>query len=131
MSSSPNESLSRRRFLTLTVATAGVIASGASVSVLAAPPKPKMSTPLLHVGTSTQASINIEVCGGATGAPAGFSLQWMTAAAYAANGNQWYLSEDVNLCKASFSGNANLARYTLAPGECVTVKSYSRKWCTG
>jgi hypothetical protein len=45
----------------------------------------------------------------------------MTCDEYAANGNQWYLSDDPRLCKASFSGNANLSRYNLAPGECVTV----------
>jgi hypothetical protein len=59
---------------------------------------------------------------GATGAPAGFSLQWMTAADFAANGNAWYASDDLRLCKASFSGNANLHNYALAPGESVTVK---------
>jgi hypothetical protein len=66
-------------------------------------------------------SISIKVTAGATGAPAGFSLQWMTAANYAANGNQWYLSDDTRLCKASFSGNANLSRYNLEPNESVTV----------
>jgi hypothetical protein len=86
------------------------------------PPKSQMETPILSCGGgATQTSINLQVCAGATtGAPAGFSVQWMTAADYATNGG-WYLSEDARLCKASFSGNANLSRYNLAPGECVTV----------
>jgi hypothetical protein len=83
--------------------------------------KAKMSTPEISCGPATQTSIIINVKAGATGAPAGFSLQWMTAADYAANGNQWYLSDDLRLCKASFSGNANLSRYNLGPNESVAV----------
>jgi len=85
------------------------------------PPKTKVDAPTIQCGTSTQTSINIVVTAGATGAPAGFSIQWMTLAAYEANGNQWLSSDDPALCKASFSGNANLSRYNLNPGESVTV----------
>lgn len=84
-------------------------------------PKTKMDVPTVTCAGSTRYSIDLEVCAGATGAPAGFSVQWMTAAAYAANGDAWYLSEDTRLCKASFSGNANNSRYLLAPNACVTV----------
>lgn len=80
-----------------------------------------VSTPTLGCGSSTQASITISVTAGVTGAPAGFSLQWMTAAEYLANSEAWYLSDDPRLCKASFSGNANLSRYELAQGESVEV----------
>ena len=86
----------------------------------------KVDTPIISAGGATQTSVNITVCGGAvTGAPAGFSLQWMPAASYdPALG--WPSDSDTaaangQLCKASFSGNANLSRYNLAPGECVTV----------
>jgi hypothetical protein len=91
----------------------------------AAGKKTKIDTPIINCGATTAASIDIVVCApagtGATGLPAGFSLQWMTCAAFAANGNQWLSSDDPGLCHASFSGNANLSRYNLAPGECVTV----------
>jgi len=83
--------------------------------------KTTLDKPTITCGTSTQASINITVTAGASGAPAGFSLQWMTAADYAANGGTWYASDDLRLCKASFSGNANLSRYNLAAGQSVTV----------
>jgi hypothetical protein len=83
--------------------------------------KTKLDQLTLTCGTATQVSININVKAGASGAPAGFSLQWMTAADYAANGNSWYASDDLRLCKASFSGNANLSRYNLAAGETVSV----------
>lgn len=83
----------------------------------------KMDVPKIECAGSTQTSISITVTAGPnTGAPAGFSLQWMTAEAFAANGNQWYASDDARLCKASFSGNANLSRYNLGKGESVTVK---------
>jgi hypothetical protein len=81
----------------------------------------KISTPTIECAGSTQASINIKVTAGATGAPAGFSLQWMTLAAYEANGNAWYASDDTRLCKGSFSGNANDSRYSLTAGQFVTV----------
>lgn len=77
-----------------------------------------MSTPIISCsGVSTPASLSIVVTAGATGAPAGFSLQWMTAADYALNNNTWSDTP----CKASFSGNANLSRYNLAAGESVTL----------
>jgi hypothetical protein len=82
----------------------------------------KMSTPTLTCGTASKVSIQITFTAGATGAAAGFSLQWMTLADYAANGSVWPSSEDPTFCHASFSGNANSSRYDLAPGESVTVE---------
>lgn len=81
----------------------------------------KMSTPTLTAVDAGEAYITLRVCAGATGAPAGFSIQWMTAEAYAANGNQWYASDDPRLCKASFSGNAKDSRYLLGANACVEV----------
>src|SRR5262245_44712499 len=81
----------------------------------------KLSAPGLSCAGATPTSTALEVCAGPTGARGGFSVQWMTAADYAANGNAWYPSDDPRLCKASFSGRASLSRYDLRPGECVTV----------
>ena len=88
--------------------------------------KTRIDTPQIFCASSAQTSINITVCApnsgiNPTGLPAGFSLQWVTCSDYAANGNQWFSSDDPRLCKASFSGNANMSRYNLAPGQCVTV----------
>jgi hypothetical protein len=82
-----------------------------------------MATPQLSCAGGTQVSRGITICAPnpGTGLPAGFSLQWMTCEALAANGGQWFDSEDPRLRKASFSGNANSSRYQLAAGECVTV----------
>src|SRR5437868_2758422 len=94
--------------------------------VAAAGQKPPIATPQISCAGGTQVSRSITICAsnsgaGATGLPAGFSLQWMTCDDYAANSNQWFTSEDPRLSKASFSGNANSSRYNLVPGECVTV----------
>ena len=86
----------------------------------------RIDTPQIFCASSTPTSINITVCAQntgteSTGLPAGFSLQWMTCADFAANGNRWLESDDPRLCKASFSGNAHSSRYRLGPGACVTV----------
>ena len=96
-----------------------IVALGAENAVAAS--KPPISTPTISCAGATQTSINVQVCAGATGLPNGFTLQWLKAADYAANGNQWLSDSDPLACSAGFSGSANLSRYNLAPGECVTV----------
>jgi len=75
---------------------------------------------------STGASINVTVTAGASGAPAGFSVQWMLASEFNANGGIWPSDSivDPNLgsfCKASFSGNASGYNYAMAGGQSLTV----------
>jgi hypothetical protein len=119
---------------TLAFTLLGCAAIAVALIFFSTPPtvsaKNKMSTPTLACGVSTQTSIEIVVTAGATGAPAGFSLQWITATQYAngpdgipgtADDNTWPASDDTQLCKGSFSGNANLSRYELGPGESVIV----------
>jgi len=90
-----------------------------SVAVAGKATKSRMDAPTLLCAGSTQTSINLQVAAGPTGAPAGFSIQWMTAEQYAAGG--WSQLELGIGCHASFSGNANLSRYNLGPNEVVTV----------
>jgi hypothetical protein len=89
-----------------------------------AKPTGKISTPTIscYSAYTTETSIGIQVTAGATGLPAGFSLQWMTLADYTANNYQWYNSDDPRLCKASFSGNANDSRYNLGAGQSIYIK---------
>jgi hypothetical protein len=95
--------------------------------------KPAFSTPTITcVDPSGTDYIDIQVCAGATGAPAGFSIQWETLADYNTYG--WPADSscplDVNgnqtcgdsFCKASFSGNASFSNYNLAAFACVTVR---------
>lgn len=93
--------------------------------------KTKVDTPTISCGTSTQAGIDIQVCAGASGAPAGFSVQWITLGAFnlgpdgiagTADDGTWPASDSSSLCKASFSGNANPSRYNLGANECVSVR---------
>jgi hypothetical protein len=109
--------MSTSLFQRITLAAAALLL--AVPVAMAAPPKTKLDTPTIVAGEITPSSIDIVVTAGATGAPAGFSLQWMTLDQYVANGNMWYASEVV--CKASFSGNANGTTFNLASGQSVTV----------
>jgi hypothetical protein len=117
-----NDAPVRWRTIAVVPVLLAMIAGTAIFNPFSSTAKNTLSTPTITCNGSTQTSINILVTAGATGMPAGFSLQWMTADDYAANGNQWYDSDDVRLCKASFSGNANLSRYDLVnAGESVSV----------
>ncbi len=108
------------------VLSAIILTFAVAFPAMAGGPKPPMDTPVISCSESTQASISILVCAldgiGATGAPAGFSIQWMTKADYDLYG--WpsdTLSLPTSFCHASFSGNAARSRYNLSPGGCVTV----------
>lgn len=83
-------------------------------------------------GNNTQTSIALTVTAGASGAPAGFTIQWMTYDAYVANGSVWpdFDALTGNFCKASFSGvpygakntaQAGINSYNLSTGGSVTV----------
>ena len=78
-----------------------------------------LDAPVLTCDASTQSSIYVKVTAGVSGLPAGFSVQWMPKSVYESNGVGW--GDSLALSKASFSGNANLSRYDLAPGESVMV----------
>lgn len=82
----------------------------------------------LSCGTSSQTSINIVVKAGASGAPAGFSIQWMTAEDFAKYGwpkgdaSDDQTSTAPSFCKASLSGVPGCAQqYKLGANGSVTV----------
>jgi hypothetical protein len=91
-----------------------------------------MDTLRLTCGGGTSVSFDAGVCAGPnTGAPAGFSLQWITADQLAKgpdgiagtlDDNTWPLSESLDLCKASLSGNAFGHFYSLGKGQCTSVQ---------
>ncbi|HZX57253.1 MAG TPA: hypothetical protein VFE54_00950, partial [Mucilaginibacter sp.] len=66
-------------------------------------------------GTNTQSTIALTVTAGASGAPAGFSIQWMTKAQFDAIGDVWP-ADTVSYCKASFSGVPYGAKNTQQAG---------------
>jgi hypothetical protein len=120
--------LDRRSLLRIAAATAGLAAMG---NALGGAKKTKVDTPAIGCGGAGNDYIDIHVCAGAGGAPAGFSIQWMTCDDYARHEllnpdgtgtgvfveNTWFDSNDPRLCKASFSGNANLSRYNLTASD--------------
>lgn len=77
--------------------------------------------PIISCVDATQTSITIRVTGGATGAPAGFSLHWMTKEALDALNGVWPSSESGLMCTGSFSGNANGHVFNLTAGGYVDV----------
>jgi hypothetical protein len=121
------ETIMKNRMLVLVFALLMVLPAAAWAGKLT-----KMDTPTLSCGAASQFSIDVLVCAGAnTGAPAGFSLQWITADQLAngpdgiagtADDNTWLSSDSLDLCKASFSGNANGSSYNLGKNACTTVQ---------
>lgn len=108
----------RTAFLILAVALAAVPTFAGKTGII--------STPTLSCGPgSTPASMNVTITAGATGLPAGFSVQWMLQSEYIANGG-WPSESTVDLnvssfCKASFSGNASGFNYSVKPYMSKTV----------
>lgn len=115
--------MNRRNFVRLAAAAAGAVAGTAALNgtSFATGTGYKVSTPTICCFGSTPTSITIKFCAGATGAPAGFSLQWMKLSDFIANGYTWCAGSDPRLCKASFSGYASGSRYMLGSRQCVTV----------
>jgi hypothetical protein len=121
-------------WLAVALALAALAALAFPGAALAGPTKPTLSTPTIacdYSGESTNFS-DIKFTAGSTGAPAGFSIQWETQADFTTFG--WAADSDCPLdidgnptcppsfCKGSFSGNANMSRYTLTAGQPVVVR---------
>jgi hypothetical protein len=117
MKSTDNRRWSGLSFFVVTVlATLSYLVALGWSQELAAPvgPPPKLDTPTLSCVDATETSITVQVCGGATtGAPAGFSVQWVIGADTP--------FDDTNTCGASFSGVPADSNYDLGAGQCTTV----------
>lgn len=96
-----------------------------------APKKDRYDTPTIACGNTTDHTIFLQVCAGPSGAPAGFSVQWVPLPDVDGDGDiddadcaafVWPLSDDPGLCKASFSGTPGCSVYNLRPNACVTVE---------
>lgn len=104
----------------LGIVLVGAVGALASTPAFALDP---YDVPVITCEGSTLSSITLHVCGGATtGAPAGVTIQWKTAADYAATG--W--ADDGTLCKLSLSGQPSLqhpgkSNWELLPGECYDI----------
>jgi hypothetical protein len=112
---------------------AAFLGVGSFIGQCALAAKQALSTPTIECVASTDSTITIMFCAGDSGAPAGFSIQWMTLSDFT-NGTkynkpgQWPSATQTGpaadagvLRKASFGGNGTDSPYSLAPGQCVDV----------
>jgi hypothetical protein len=94
-----------------------------------APVPPAVGSLVISYETSASSNIAITVNVGQAGAPAGFSIQWMTLADYIALGNRWPASYEVpnaqapSFCRATFGVpvTPGCTGYSLPPWQTVTV----------
>lgn len=94
-----------------------------------APVPPAVEPIAISYETSAASNIAVTVRAGQTGAPAGFSIQWMTLADYVALGNHWTVTSQVpnpaapSFCRATFGVpvTPGCTGYNLLPGQSVTV----------
>ena len=94
-----------------------------------APVPPAVASLVISYGTSASSNIAITVSAGQAGAPAGFSIQWMTLADYIALGNRWPATYEVpnpqapSFCRATFGVpvTPGCAGYSLHAWQSVTV----------
>jgi hypothetical protein len=104
---------------TITTLAALITMSTIALAKPAPTPKPTYSTPTISCFSSTPSSITVQVQAGATGAPAGFSIQWMKTTDLQALGGVWPAD---GFCKASFSGVPGCSNYNLAPYSTITIQ---------
>ncbi len=80
--------------------------------------------PIISCVGNGENQITLKICAGATGAPAGVTIQRMKYEDFVANGGQW--ADDETLCKLSLSGQPSLqhpgkSRWELESGECEEI----------
>jgi hypothetical protein len=95
-----------------------------------APVPPAVGSIVISYDSSAASNITVTFNAGEPGAPAGFTIQWMTLSDYVALGNQWPATFEVpnpaapSFCTATFMGavsNNGCATYNLRPWQSVTV----------
>jgi hypothetical protein len=116
--------LTRADFLRIAGAAGAVAAIvGTEPPRVRAQPRRKLDTPRIQCTNTTQATIFLQVCAGPSGAPAGFSVQWMPLPPDVACPQfVWPASDDPALCKASFSGVPGCSDFNLGSNQCITVE---------
>jgi len=98
----------RTRLGLVTLVTAGALVLASASAFSAGPVGNYDPLTLTCIGPSGTNFVTLGIKAGPSGAPAGFSLQWMTLEAYQTNGG-WYDSDDSRLCKQSFSGQPSFS----------------------
>ena len=92
-------------------------------------PAPAKSPIAISYKTSAASNIAVTVTAGDAGAPAGFTIQWMTLDDYVALGNRWPVTSEIpnhtarSFCSATFGVplTTGCIGYNLLPGQSVDV----------
>ena len=92
----------------------------ASVALAGPPPQCTLDVPTVTCVGSTPSSITLHICAGASGAPAGISIQWETCADFDANGGA-FDSGDGSYAAISLSGVCPTSNWTLGSGACTNI----------
>src|SRR5205807_10063582 len=85
----------------------------ATPTVTPTPTPCELDKPAITCSTSAASNIAIDVIAGESGAPNGFTIEWMTVADFIANGNQWP-DNPAQVCQASYPNS-------LAPNQTFEV----------
>jgi hypothetical protein len=116
------------RYAVAVLATAATLVLAGS-AVAPAFAQGDFDTPTITLGATGLAKQTITVTAGPSGAPAGFTVWWMTRADFVANGGQWWLYGDPRQGEASFTGNPSLnvfpgdaPSFKLGPNQSITVE---------
>lgn len=83
------------------------------------PPGCTLDVPTLECVGSTATSITLRVCAGASGAPAGVSIQWKLLSDWNLNG--WASGVGDSYSALSLSGNCPASRFDLGPFLCENI----------
>jgi len=117
---------SRYAFAVLATAATLVFAGSAAAPAFA---QGDFDTPALTLGVTGLGKQTITVTAGPSGAPAGFTVWWMTRADFIANGSQWWLYGDPRQGEASFTGSPSLnlfpgdaPSFALGPNQTITIE---------
>ena len=81
----------------------------------------KLDAPSLSVVSTEITKINLRVCAGRSGAPGGFTIQWMKKSDFVDNCHCWYKSSDPRLCKAVFLPPDRHSPYAMKCLACLDV----------
>ena len=79
----------------------------------------KYARPTATCGDAAQASTDIRICGGPTGAPYGVELQWMLADNFT---GIWPTFPTTIACRAWLNAWKPAGKFSLEPNECITVQ---------
>jgi hypothetical protein len=107
----------KRNIVLLALLAAGALAVVGGVA--SAAPSCTLDTPTLECYGQTATSITLRVCAGASGAPAGISIQWKTYSDYLANG--WDAGDTYSAISLSGNCQQGTSNWSLGPGQCRLI----------